>query len=159
VEQKDGSLAREMPLGPATGLPELPGRRKGQHRFEIAVVFTSMDATVAALKMAGALATGLSAYITLIVPQVVPYPLPLGSPPVSREFSEQKFREIASESPVDTAVLLYLCRDRLATLDAVLKRGSIVVIGARRRWWRAPEKNLARKLRRSGHDVILSEMT
>jgi hypothetical protein len=109
--------------------------------------------------MAGALLKGLNAHISLVVPQVVPYPLPLDNPPVLPEFCERKLREIANESPVDTSVFLYLCRDRLATLRTVLKRGSIVVIGGRRKWWPTREKSLAGKIRRSGHEVIFAEMT
>ena len=56
----------------------------------------------------------------LVVPQVVPYPLPLTSPPVLMDWNESRFRVIASESPVETKVALYLCRDRVETLTAVL---------------------------------------
>ena len=56
-----------------------------------------------------------------MVPQVVPYPLPLESPPVLIDWNERRFRVIADESPVETTVRIYLCRDRLETLTAVLK--------------------------------------
>ena len=152
------SFTHERPLAPVAGLPQPPSYGTGQHRFEISVIFTSFVATAAALKMAGTLVKGLSAHIKLVVPQVVPYPLPLDNPPVLREFCERRLRDIANESPVDTTVLVYLCRNRLGTLRAVLKRGSIVVIGGCRRWWPTPEKSLARKMRRSGHEVIFTEM-
>jgi hypothetical protein len=152
------SFTHERPLAPVAGLPEPPGYGTSQHRFEIAVIFTSFDATTAALKMAGTLVKGLSANVKLVVPQVVPYPLPLDSPPVLREFCERRLRDITNECPVDTTVLVYLCRNRLATLRAVLKRGSIVVIGGWRRWWPTPEKSLARNMRRSGYEVIFTEM-
>ncbi len=152
------SFAHERPLAPEVGLPESPSYGTSQHRFEISVIFTSFDATAAALKMAGTLMKGLSAHINLVVPQVVPYPLPLDSPPVLREFCERRLSDITNESPVDTTVLVYLCRNRLATLRSVLKRGSIVVIGGCRRWWPTPEKSLARTMRRSGYEVIFTEM-
>lgn len=152
------SFTHERPLAPVAGLPEPPSYGTSQHRFEISVIFTSFDATAAALKMAGTLVKGLSAHVKLVVPQVVPYPLPLDNPPVLREFCERRLRDITNESPVDTTVLVYLCRNRLATLRAVLKRGSIVVIGGCRRWWPTPEKSLARKMCRSGYEVIFTEM-
>ena len=40
-----------------------------------------------------------------------------------------------ADSPVETIVRLYLCRDRFETLQAVLRPRSLVVIGGRRRWW------------------------
>ena len=43
---------------------------------------------------------------------MVPYPLPLTSPPVLLDFSERQFRVLASQSPVETIVRIYLCRDR-----------------------------------------------
>ena len=60
------------------------------------VVFTSLEPTLAALKKAADLASRLNARITLVVPQVVPYPLPLKTPPVLIDFNERRFRVIAS---------------------------------------------------------------
>jgi hypothetical protein len=124
--------------------------------LNISVVFTSVSGTISALKRAGTLAESLGARITLVVLQVVPYPLPLTSPPVLLEFQENRFREIASKSPVDIQVQLYLCRDGLETLKKVLKPRSLVVIGARKRLWPTRETSLVRKLRRTGHEVVLT---
>jgi hypothetical protein len=158
VDRKEVSLILER-FVPATGVPEWPGGCEGDPRFEFSVVFTSFDATIAALKMAAALASGLSARITLVVPQVVPYPLPLENPQVVLEFTQKRLGEVATNIPVEMTIRHYLCRDRLVTLSAVLKPGSIVVIGARKKWLPTREKTLARRLRRFGHDVILTETT
>ena len=116
-----------------------------------------MESTLAALKEAGNLANSLGARITLVVPQVVPYPLPLETPPVLVEFNENRFRVMASESPVETSVQIYLCRDRFETLTSVLKPGSIVVLGGPKRWWPTKDELLARRLRRAGYEVIFKE--
>ncbi len=126
-------------------------------RLQVTVVFTSVDATIAALKRAGSLAGSLATSITLVVAQVVPYPLPLNSPPVLLEFNERRFRIIAGATSAETTVRLYLCRNRWETLKAVLRPNSLVVVGGRRRWWSTEEKGLVRKLRRAGHDVIFTE--
>jgi len=94
------SMAFERLLSPRPGRPIEPAADAAEHRLEVAVVFTSGSATIAALKKAGVLASKLSAHITLIVPQIVPYPLPLKSPPVLLDFSERRFAEIAKESRV-----------------------------------------------------------
>jgi hypothetical protein len=99
----------------------------------------------------------LGARIKLLVPQVVPQPLPLDTPPVLVEFNENRFRVIASQSPVETSVQIYLCRDRLATLTSTLKPGSIVVLGGKKRWWPTKEETLARQLRRAGYEVLFKE--
>ena len=151
------SLALERVLAPSPGYPAAPAIEETESRLYVAVVFTSVEATLAALRKAGDLANRLSGRITLVVPQVVPYPLPLTSPPVLLDWNEKRFRVIASESPVETTVLIYLCRDRLKTLTTELSSRSLVVVGGRKRWWPTAEKRLARKLRRAGHEVLFAE--
>ena len=151
------SMAFERRLFPRTAPPVAPPTDDTDRRLEVIVVFTSDAATSAALKRAGVLASKLSAHITLLVPQIVPYPLPLESPPVLLDFSERRFAEIAAVSPVETMVRLYLCRDLFETIPAVLDQHSLVVIGGRKRWWPTREGGLARRLRRAGHEVIFSE--
>jgi hypothetical protein len=127
------------------------------HGLNVVVVCSSMQETRAALRKAGTLASELGAQITLVVPQTVPYPLPLTSPPVLLDFAERRLRDLASESPVAVVIRIYLCRDRYEALDMVLKPRSLVVLGGRKRWWPTAEKALARRLRRQGHEVILTE--
>jgi hypothetical protein len=151
------SLAIEKILKPAAGHPTQPKGVEADQQLNIAVVFTSVESTLAALKEAGNLANSLGARIKLVVPQVVPYPLPLETPPVLVEFNENRFRVLASESPVETNVHIYLCRDRFETLTSVLKPGCIVVVGGRKRWWPTKDEILARQLRRAGYEVLFKE--
>jgi hypothetical protein len=126
-------------------------------KLEISVIFTSIKTTREAITRASALAVRLGARIALVAAQVVPYPLPLTSPPVSLKFQEDRFRELASESPVEARVQVYLCRDVLETLKKVLKPHSLVVIGGRKNGWPTREKHLARELCREGHEVVWAE--
>ena len=151
------SLAIEKILKPASGRPAQHMGEGADQKLNIVVVFTSVESTLAALKEAGNLANSLSARITLVVPQVVPYPLPLETPPVLVEFNENRFRVLASESPVETSVQIYLCRDRFEMLASALKPGSIVVVGGRKRWWPTQDELMARQLRRAGHEVVFKE--
>jgi hypothetical protein len=151
------ALAIERILTPTPAQPSAPPAEEADKRLSIAVVFTSIEATLAALKEAGTLASRLGGRITLLVPQVVPYPLPLESPPVLIVFNERRFRVIASESPVATNVQIYLCRDPFEALASALSPGSLVVLGGPKRWWPTREKSLASKLRRAGHEVIFKE--
>ena len=151
------ALALERMIAPVTGAPVRPFTEETGSKLDISVVFTSIEATLTALKEAGNLASSLAARITLIVPQIVPYPLPLTSPPVLIDFSERRLRVIASKSRVETRVSVYLCRDPLETLRSVLKPHSLVVIGSRKSWWPTAEKRLAAKLRHFGHQVVVTE--
>ena len=155
------ALALERMIAPVTGAPARPFPEKTGAKLDVSVVFTSVDATLAALKAAGNLlgnrASSLGGHITLIVPQIVPYPLPLTRPPVPVDFTERRLRVIASDCRVDTSICVYLCRDPLETLKAVLKPHSLVIVGSRKRWWPTTEKRLAAKLRNAGHEVIVTE--
>ncbi|MBZ5600721.1 MAG: hypothetical protein LAO79_00270 [Acidobacteriia bacterium] len=145
-------------LVPATAHPVVSGIEETDHRLNISVVFTSIEPTLMALKEAGTLANRLGARITLLVPQLVPHPLPLDSPPVLVEFNERRFRVIAGQSTVETQVHVYLCRDRFQTLTSVLGPGSIVVLGGRkRRWWPTRDEALAKELKRAGFEVIFKQ--
>ncbi len=121
----------------------------------VTVVFTKIPATLRALKMAAELAQNLNGRIRLLVPQVVPYPLPLEKPAVSAEFNRRRLQTLASQGSIDTRVELWLCRDRYDALSRALEPEALVVIGVRRSWWPAAEKALARRLRRKGHEVVL----
>ena len=151
------ALALERMIAPVTGVPARPLADESDSKLDISVVFTSLDATLTALKEAANLATNLAGRITLIVPQVVPYPLPLTSPPVLVDFNERRLRVIASNCRVETRVCIYLCREPLEVLQSVLKPHSLVIVGTHKRWWPTAEKRLAAKLRRFGHQVVVTE--
>src|ERR1700694_4244398 len=73
--------------------PESPPSPECDHTrvLDVNVVYTDVPGTLASLRKAGGLAANLRARIQLIVPQVVPYPLPLSRPSAPREFSERHF--------------------------------------------------------------------
>jgi hypothetical protein len=152
------SLALERILTPAQGQLAQADANETAQALNISVLYTSVEATLVALKEAGKLAQSLGARITLLAPQVVPYPLPLESPPVLLDWNERRFSVIARQSLVETTVRLYLCRDSTETLLSVLSPKSLVVIGGpKRQWLFNREKRLARRLRRAGHEVIYTE--
>ena len=103
-----------------------------------AVVFTTPEGTIAALRTAGRLARGLGAQLLLVVPQVVSTCFPVDQPPVAIQFLEQRQIGLVAASGVDAdeiRVEIYLCRNRIECLRAVLKSPCLVVIGGKRRWW------------------------
>ena len=146
----------EKRFNPAARLPQRPAAGGADSELSIAVIFTSIEPTLSALRRAATLADRLRARITLMVPQVVPYPLPLTQPPVPLDFTERRFRVIANQAPVETIVRIYLCRNRTEALTAALRPHSLVVIGDRGGWWPTAEKRLGRQLRRAGHEVLFA---
>jgi hypothetical protein len=123
--------------------------------LKLYVIFTDLPATNLALQAANQLAHDLDARVTLLVAQVVPYPLPRECPPVSIEFTEQVLSRLICGQGLETTVHVYLCRERNETIRQALDPDSIVVIGGGKRWWRNSERTLARLLRRDGHHVIV----
>lgn len=126
-------------------------------KLDLKVIFTDLPKTAAALAAARAMARGLGARITLMVAQVVPYPLPLAAPDVPVEFSERLLEPLAAE---DTAIEILLCRDREETLRRAVPPDSLVIVGARKlRWWTcwlpSRERSLAKLLRQDGRRVLV----
>ncbi len=129
--------------------------------LEIVVLFTDVPSTLAALRTAAQLASGLTARIRLLALECVPFPLPLDEPPVSTRFLRRTLRTLiggctgeAAAGALDTIVDIQLCRDAWETLRGRLAARSVVVIGKRRRWWPRKEDQLARALRKAGHHVV-----
>jgi hypothetical protein len=143
---------------PSTWTPARKARGDAEKQLNICVVFTSIAGTMAALRTAGTLANRLRGHITLMVPEVVPFHLPLNKPPVMHHWNERRFRVLAAGCPVETSVMFYLCRDRDETLAQALEPRSLVVIGGKKkRWWPTSEARLAARMRSLGHEVILTE--
>lgn len=119
-----------------------------QH-LSVNVVFTTPPATLQALKRAGELAYQLGARIRILVPQVVPYPLPIDRPAVDPNFRLRQFQTFFLQHPIETHIDVLLCRDARECLNQALAPQSMVLIGGRNRFWMTRENRLARMLQRS----------
>lgn len=122
--------------------------------LNVSVVFTSIPETLLALRRAADLAVGLAARIRILVPEIVPFPIPLTEPPVCRAVRNSHLRTLAAQSSIETWVQVVLCRDRLIGLIQILEPGSTVVIGGVKHWWPTKEKRLANALSTLGHRVL-----
>ena len=128
-------------------------------KLEVSVIFTSPAETLAALKTAGSLADQLGDRVRLIGLQVVPFAYALNQPPVSVDFTEKRLFKLACEAALDSQIIVQpcVCRDKVPALLKLLEPNSLVVIGAKKRWWPTAESRLAKTLRAQGHQVILME--
>jgi hypothetical protein len=114
-------------------------------QLAIDVAYTSDPETVAALRRAAILATGLGARLRVVAPQVVPYGVDLDQPPVSPDFTASKMLRLTAEAGVEADVHIVLCRDRLEGLESVLRTDAVVIAG---------ENKLIRQLAKRGHKVL-----
>jgi hypothetical protein len=148
---------------PSFALPGFPPdsfeRREEANALSVTVVFTTVPATLIALQRGGELARQLGARIRILVPQVVPYPLPLDRPQVDPKFKVRHFRTLSVDGAIETRIDVWLCRDPYDAFMQGLSPRSVVLIGGRKRWWPTREKGLAKTLSLAGHHVIFVPQT
>jgi len=123
--------------------------------FAVTVLYTEVPATLAALRHAASLARDLGATIRILNVRTVPYPLPLDKPTVDREVLARNISTLADGQPIPTRVEICFGRDVLASLLQSLSPNSIVLVGARTKWWPTKERRWAKQLARHGHQLIL----
>ena len=124
--------------------------------LSVTVLFTTVAATLEAVREAARLALELGARIRILVPSAVPYPLDLERPRVDPLFRLRQFRTLCDEHAVETFIDVRLCRDKRRCIQAALAPHSLVLIGAEASIWPwTSEKLLTKELRDNGHEVIL----
>ena len=125
--------------------------------LEVAVVHTTREGTLAALRSAGNLAKDLGARIALVAPLAVPFRLPLDRPTISTEFVQARHKALIAEADLggeDVDIQIWICRNPREALAQILAPGSLVVLGGKGRWYLSQEQRLGRFLARLGHHVI-----
>ncbi len=135
---------------PISGYPA----RTAQSGFAITVLYTAIRPTLRALRQAALLARDLGATVRILNVRVVPYPLPLDRPSADRDVLARNISTLADGQPIPTSIEICFGRDVVDSLLQSLNPHSIVLIGAKRRWWLAKERRWAKQLSRQGHHVI-----
>jgi hypothetical protein len=140
-----------------TGYEEIDQRKPPEITTGIlwmVIPYTTPELTGAALRHAG-VCSDLDVQVALIDVQVVPFPCPLDQPPINKEFSERRLRELLKETGLPGHAAVLYARDWLEGFKRALEPGSLVVLAAKRRWWPTREEKLARALTKAGHHVML----
>ena len=148
----------KTPIDQQPGAPDIPEGTDAPRQFEVVVIFTNTAGTLAALQMVDRLAKRLDARLRLLLPYEVPYTLPLTKPAVSVGFLEGQLHALACKTPMEISAHIFLCRDKRRTLRLILGPHSLVVMGGRKRWWPTEEQRLASLLKKSGHQVVFTEL-
>jgi hypothetical protein len=124
----------------------------GTDVVDIVVPYTTPQLTRLALREAEALAAKLPSRIRVLRIHTVPFQQELQCPDVALDILREQTRQAARGVHADD-ITLCLARDPDAALLKTLRPGSIVVIGAKKRWWRTYEERLMRMCERHGHQV------
>jgi hypothetical protein len=125
--------------------------------LEVVVLHTDTKGTLEALKAAASLAGGLNERIRLLVPQIVPYPLPVDTPDVPVGITRRRFQAVVAGARIETVVDIRYGREKGQILESALRPHSVVVLGGRRGWWPSQENRLAHRLERMGHHVVFAD--
>jgi hypothetical protein len=118
------------------------------------VVYTSIDDTLAAVRLAGGFAKGLDVPVTLIHFRAVPYALPLDAPCGISPVETDEFLERLRAEGLDISVRVDLCRDECHAIPLAFKPHSLIVIAGQRRWWPTRTERWSRALEAAGHFVV-----
>jgi hypothetical protein len=120
----------------------------------IVVPYTKPELTKAALRHAG-ICTDLNVHISLVDVQVVPFPCPLNQPPINKEFSRNRLRDLFTQSGLLGKAEVLYARNWLEGFRSTLEPHSLVILASKKRWWRTREEKLADELQKAGHHVML----
>ena len=121
------------------------------------VVATSLEGTRAALAAGIPLARGSRARLVVLVPQIVPYPIPLDRPVDSPDFVVERYRDLVRDQGLDAEIRVCLCRHADDVLwQALPAKATVVVGGSAGRWRSSHEERLARRLTHLGYQVVFA---
>jgi len=118
------------------------------------VLFTTIDATLAAARVGHHFATAMAVPLTLVHLRSVPYPLPVDRPAGVSPLETQAFLDRLDAAGVQAQIRIVLCRDAYRTISTAVPRHSLVVVGGRRRWWPSRIDRWRRVLDSAGHYVV-----
>jgi hypothetical protein len=122
---------------------------------EVIVIFTTTDATLAALRVAASLGRACNASVRLIAKQPPRHAVPAdGALPRSPVESSDFRLRLAREINAHVDVLVCVCRRAADLPRTLLRRHSLVVIGGRPSWWPTRQERLRRALEAQGHFVL-----
>jgi hypothetical protein len=143
------SAAVEAPRGPLLEASDPAVRTDAVY-----VVYTSIDDTLAALRVAGDFARALGVPVTLIHFRTVPYVLSVDEPAGVSPLETDAFVTRLRAEGLDTRVRVYLCRDRRRAIPLTFKPHSLIVVAGQRSWWPTGPEWWRRTLEAAGHFVV-----
>jgi hypothetical protein len=120
----------------------------------IYVVFTTVDETLAAVRVAGMLGSAMAVPVTLIHFRAVPYPLSVDAPPSRSPVETDEFVARLRAEGFEVHVRVYLCRNQRQGIPLAFKRHSLIVIAGRHSWWPTESERWRRWLEAVEHFVV-----
>jgi len=121
----------------------------------VSVVYTTVDATIGAARIASELANAMRVPLRVVHFRTVPRQVPVDQPDGLSPIETTAFFERLRAEGIAARVRVYLCRDEARTIPFAFRPNSIVVIGGRRSWWPTQAERWRHALEAAGHFVML----
>jgi hypothetical protein len=138
--------------GPAAG--QTPRRRPTESsRRQVYVLFTDIDGTLSAVRVAARFALAFGGHVTVVHFRPLDFVVPLDAPTGISPAETEAFRERLSAEGCDVDITVCACRDARRALPAVIDAHSLVVVGGHRRWWPTGADRWRRRLEEDGYVV------
>ena len=132
-----------------------PERSRAAVRTDaVYVVFTSIDDTLAAVRVAHDFANAMAVPLTLIHLRVVPYSLPVDEPTGVSPVETVGFVGRLRAEGFNLRVRVCLCRGERRAIPGAFKPHSLIVMAGRRSWWPTRTERWRRALEAAGHFVV-----
>jgi hypothetical protein len=118
------------------------------------IVFTTIEDTLAAVRVAAEIGKAMTVPLTLIHFRTVPYPLSVDAPTGLSPVETHGFMEQLRKEGIEVRVRVYLCRDERRVIPFGFKPHCLVVIGGRHGWWPTAAERWRQRLEAAGHFVL-----
>jgi hypothetical protein len=143
------------PRTAATRHESAEGRSPQSAARQVYVVFTSVEETLRAVRVAARFARALHAAITIVHFRPVPFGAPLEAPSGLSPAEADEFTSRLETEECQAAVRVCVCRDARPAIRSVLEGAALVVIGRRRHWWPTAADRWRRTLEAAGFIVVV----
>jgi hypothetical protein len=144
-------LTRARTGGPRGGRPA--GDPATRAPRQLYVLFTDLEATLRAVRVAERLAPAFGGRVTVVHFRPVDFGAPLDAPAGISPAESEAFRERLEEAGGEVDVTVCVCRDARRALPSVIDPHSLVVVGGRHRWWPTAADRWRRMLEDDGYVV------
>lgn len=151
----------EAALETARGIdvPRAGQQEHGIFTGTVYVVFTSIEETLLAVRVAAGFANALGLPVTVVHFQLVPYPLPMDHPADRSPIESEEFRSGVKNLDLDLQLRTYVCRSDREAIPRAFRAHSLILVSNRRRWWTSRSSRWSRTLEAAGHFVVSVDAT
>ncbi len=123
--------------------------------MDVAVLYTTFDATCAAARVGHALASKMGVPLRVLHLRTVPRQIEIDRPDGLSPAESAAFTERLIEQGIAAKVRVYLCRDEDKTIPYAFRPHSMIVIGGHHSWLPTRVERWRHALEGAGHFVVL----